>query len=127
MTKKTTFPSDTADKFMLRMPNGLRDTIKEAAENNGRSMNSEIVRRLENSLLNREPSSLDQIATSFDVGLMKRSLTLKDDDREKLVKAYLEAKEAEIKRIREFIDLANELSAKAVSRLRHNDTDTDGR
>lgn len=35
------------DRYMLRMPDGLRDRIKAAAEASGRSMNSEIVRVLE--------------------------------------------------------------------------------
>jgi hypothetical protein len=39
-----------SDKFMLRLPDGLRDAIKAAAEHNSRSMNSEIVARLIESL-----------------------------------------------------------------------------
>lgn len=31
------------DKFMLRLPDGLRDRIKAAADKNNRSMNAEIV------------------------------------------------------------------------------------
>lgn len=44
------FPSDTADRFQLRMPDGMRDRIKEAAAKSGRSMNAEIIHRLEHSL-----------------------------------------------------------------------------
>jgi hypothetical protein len=40
-------PSDLADKFMLRMPEGMRDRIAKAAKVNGRSMNAEIVQTLE--------------------------------------------------------------------------------
>ena len=40
---KTPFPSDQHDKFMLRLPDGMRDRIKAAADANGRSMNAEIV------------------------------------------------------------------------------------
>lgn len=39
-------PQD-ADKFLLRMPEGMRDRIKLAAERNNRSMNSEIISALE--------------------------------------------------------------------------------
>jgi hypothetical protein len=35
------------DQFMLRLPDGMRDRIKAAAEANRRSMNAEIVDRLE--------------------------------------------------------------------------------
>ncbi|RWR07701.1 Arc family DNA-binding protein [Paenirhodobacter populi] len=36
-----------SDKFMLRLPDGMRDRIKTAAEGNNRSMNAEIVALLE--------------------------------------------------------------------------------
>ncbi len=35
------------DKFMLRLPDGMRDRIKHAAEKNNRSMNAEILATLE--------------------------------------------------------------------------------
>ncbi|MBZ0124099.1 MAG: Arc family DNA-binding protein [Roseovarius sp.] len=41
------YPSQKQDKFVLRLPEGLRDRIKAAAERNGRSMNAEIVQLLE--------------------------------------------------------------------------------
>jgi hypothetical protein len=50
LPKEVTMPAPTnrdSDKFMLRFPDGMRDKIREAAENNGRSMNTEIVARLE--------------------------------------------------------------------------------
>lgn len=37
------------DQFMLRLPDGMRDKIRTAAESSGRSMNAEIVHRLERS------------------------------------------------------------------------------
>lgn len=40
------FPSRTADKFMMRMPDGMRDRLSALAKNNHRSMNAEIVARL---------------------------------------------------------------------------------
>lgn len=36
----------TQDKFVLRLPDGMRDKIKAAAEKSGRSMNAEIVAAL---------------------------------------------------------------------------------
>lgn len=47
MPSKPPAPSDLADKFMLRLPDGMRDRIAEAARANNRSMNSEIIARLE--------------------------------------------------------------------------------
>lgn len=43
------------DKFMLRLPDGMRDRIKAAADANNRSMNAEIVATLED----KYPSGLD--------------------------------------------------------------------
>ena len=42
--------SRTADKFVLRMPDGLRERYKEQAKANGRSMNSEMIKALEKGL-----------------------------------------------------------------------------
>lgn len=44
-----TITNRDSDKFMLRLPDGMRDRIKTAAERNGRSMNAEIVHTLEQS------------------------------------------------------------------------------
>lgn len=46
MTKPSPPPSRTADQFVVRLPDGMRDKIAEAAKANGRSMNAEIVARL---------------------------------------------------------------------------------
>lgn len=43
------YPSTKQDQFVLRFPDGMRDAIKSAAGENGRSMNAEIVARLEDS------------------------------------------------------------------------------
>lgn len=42
--------SRTADKFVVRLPDGLRGDIANWAESNDRSMNSEIVNRLKRSV-----------------------------------------------------------------------------
>lgn len=42
-------PSQTADKFIVRLPDGMRDQISAAATANGRSMTAEVVLRLEQS------------------------------------------------------------------------------
>lgn len=65
-------PSDTADKFVLRLPDGLRERIKVYAEEHGRSMNAEIVRILEREF--PEPWPLDT--------RLKQLLTLTDALRE---------------------------------------------
>jgi hypothetical protein len=49
-TSRTSFPSDEQEKFVLRLPDGMRDRIAKAASASGRSMNAEIVHRMEESL-----------------------------------------------------------------------------
>lgn len=44
---RTPYPSETQDRFIVRFPDGMRDRLKEAAHANGRSMNAEIVARLQ--------------------------------------------------------------------------------
>lgn len=39
-----------SEKFVIRLPDGMRDRIKASADANNRSMNAEIVSRLEDSL-----------------------------------------------------------------------------
>lgn len=46
----TKYPSQMKDKFNLRFPDGMRDLIETVAKKSGRSMNSEIIHRLNVSL-----------------------------------------------------------------------------
>lgn len=50
-------PSRTAEQFVVRFPEGMRDRIAEAAKASGRSMNAEIVQRLADSFENNNAAS----------------------------------------------------------------------
>lgn len=65
MAKKPLAPSDLADKFMLRMPDGMRDQIANAAKANKRSMNTEIIARLEESFDIRGRGNVFGVAVSI--------------------------------------------------------------
>ena len=41
------YPSETQDRVMVRLPDGMREKLKEAAKVGKRTMNAEIVARLE--------------------------------------------------------------------------------
>lgn len=43
-------PSRGSDQFNLRFPDGMRERIRASAEENGRSMNAEIIYRLQTTL-----------------------------------------------------------------------------
>ncbi|MBD9414911.1 Arc family DNA-binding protein [Pseudomonas sp. PDM16] len=49
--KQALYSSRTADKFVVRLPDGMRERIADVARNHHRSMNSEIIARLEQSLV----------------------------------------------------------------------------
>lgn len=56
---KKPYPSETQERFIVRLPDGMRDQIAEAAKAAGRSMNAEIVSRLQSSF-NLEPLKADK-------------------------------------------------------------------
>jgi len=59
-----------SDKFMLRLPDGMRESIRQAADINGRSMNAEIVSTLEEEY---PPISTDPSTREFVTLVMKYS------------------------------------------------------
>ena len=69
MPAKPPSPSDLADKFMLRFPEGMRDVIAARAAANKRSMNSEIVARLAESLNGAERERLERLERQLSAAL----------------------------------------------------------
>lgn len=70
--KPALYSSRTADKFVVRLPDGMRERIADVARNHHRSMNSEIIARLEQSML--QESTLDDDLNSPDLSLHEREL-----------------------------------------------------
>jgi hypothetical protein len=44
------YPSEEAERFNVRMPQGLRDRLRTSAEDNRRSMNAELIFHLDRAL-----------------------------------------------------------------------------
>lgn len=66
MTKK--FPSQEMDRFNVRMPAGMREEIARIAEENGRSMNSEIIQIIQDhidSRMTKKPAETIAIPSDF--------------------------------------------------------------
>ncbi|CAD5108582.1 hypothetical protein PSEWESI4_02871 [Pseudomonas carbonaria] len=63
--KQAIYSSRTADKFVVRLPEGMRERIADIARNHHRSMNSEIIARLEQSML-QEGALDDDLSLSHD-------------------------------------------------------------
>lgn len=63
MAREKIYPSESQDRYIVRFPDGMRDRIAEAAKANNRSMNSEIIARLE--------ASFDQVPEKTLAGMKK--------------------------------------------------------
>lgn len=61
MAKKA-FPSDKLDQYIVRFPDGMRDRLKDEAAKNNRSLNAEIVARLDASFEKGESIPREQVA-----------------------------------------------------------------
>ena len=74
--KQALYSSRTADKFVVRLPDGMRERIADVARNHHRSMNSEIIARLEQSMLQESnlSSDLDVNVDSPELSLHEREL-----------------------------------------------------
>lgn len=129
-------PSQTDPQFKLRMPADLKSAIESASAKNNRSMNAEIVARLEQSF--REPvqdplssketldliinrlelmstSSLDQVMNIYLKRFAKAPLVVGNVDR--FNEQYDKEKKEEKIRIRRLIRLADSLLEEAYSRI----------
>jgi len=67
--KQAIYSSRTADKFVVRLPDGMRERIADVARNHHRSMNSEIIARLEQSLIQE-----DSLGDELNLRLHEREL-----------------------------------------------------
>lgn len=63
--KQAIYSSRTADKFVVRLPDGMRERIADVARNHHRSMNSEIIARLEQTLI-QEDALGDELKVRLD-------------------------------------------------------------
>ncbi|MBD9654403.1 MULTISPECIES: Arc family DNA-binding protein [unclassified Pseudomonas] len=63
--KQAIYSSRTADKFVVRLPDGMRERIADVARQHHRSMNSEIIARLEQSML-QEGALDDELGIRLD-------------------------------------------------------------
>ena len=103
MNDKPNYPSQSQDKYVLRLPDGMRDKIAALAKAAGRTMNAEIVVRLERSMAN------DQDASSAHA-------SVEDMVRYFVAKHALDSAEAEYARVKA------EFEAKPVPERTPNDT-----
>lgn len=100
-------PGRGADQFIVRFPDGMRDKIKAAADTKGRSMNAEIITRLEASLAGAAggPGAIDQIFGQAIQGLLSRPEPPSPKIMKRLEHAHAAFRQLESQQLRDFLDL----------------------
>ncbi|CAH0133380.1 hypothetical protein SRABI05_00104 [Agrobacterium fabrum] len=88
--------------MMIRLPEGMRDRIKESAEKNNRSMNAEIVAVLEDAF----PSQ------PYDFAAELNFIDEIDEIRAKLERLKQEAAKQELERTEKFVEKVDDLRRK---------------
>jgi predicted aminopeptidase len=78
MTMSDLPESRTADKFIVRLPDGMRDQIAEAARANNRTMNAEVIARLQQTFA--KPVVPEQERAEL-VALIEEALRLREQQR----------------------------------------------
>lgn len=107
-------PVKDYDKFNLRFPDGMREAVAERAKRNGRSMNSEIIEIISNSLFS---SSIGNDAVGYILEMSKQNdmANLSDDERDELMSILLQVAgkltvkiEKESANLRQVLDLISQ-------------------
>lgn len=96
MATKTSNTGRESDKFTLRFSEGMREQIRKAAESNNRTMNAEIVDRLQQSFFPAEEQT-SRMMKQVD-WLTEQVLALA---------AYQKIENPEIKSLRDLVNLSN--------------------
>lgn len=94
---KEPYPSETADRYIVRFPEGMRERLKQAAADNNRSMNSEIIARLETSFGMEMPLVQGAVNTAQLVKALAEALSQRDEFINDLAKQFEERNIAQIK------------------------------
>lgn len=68
------FPSERMERFIVRMPDGMRDKIRLEAEKNNRSMNAEIIGRLQHSLADEHFAAEETLQLAEEVVNLRNQL-----------------------------------------------------
>jgi hypothetical protein len=96
-----------SDKFMLRLPDGMRDEIEATAKENGRSMNAEIVVRLGRPYLDLSDEGI--------IALFKRL----EATTEGLEELYFSARDFDIDAVVEDLKKKSEMRLTRAQAVRH--------
>ena len=83
------YPSEMLDQYMVRFPEGMRDRLKDAAATNKRSMNAEILARLETSFA-LDPESVDSVRRRVFGSDLTNEQVMEEVSPEEMLEAHLQ-------------------------------------
>ncbi len=96
-----------SDQYQLRLPPGLRDRIKEAADRNGRSMNAEIITTLADAY--PDPAFLEELSFADELDELAKKL---ERIRAGLIAEEIAKGREEVKEVEKVIERADEILKK---------------
>ncbi|MCI0207001.1 UNVERIFIED_ASMBLY: Arc family DNA-binding protein [Cronobacter sakazakii] len=99
------FPSQEMDRFNLRFPEGMREAIAERAKRNGRSMNSEIIQIIEDTL-NRD----NLINAAVDENISDKLDRSKVSELEILQEKIIAIQRSEVNLLRQQVDILRRMA-----------------
>jgi hypothetical protein len=98
-----------SDQFPLRLPDGLRQFLKDAAAENGRSLNAEIISRIEDTMLGTGGSTIAEIAQFAWNVIEKLEPPASHDQVQELEILYMSILEREAEDKAKFLKLARKI------------------
>lgn len=96
------------DKYIIRFPNGMRDHLKEAAKVNNRTLNAEIVARLERSFTAEKEVERIAFESGFEAAMLREDVT-------RLTELLKKAEASKVNQM----PSADDLAEKVAERLNH--------
>lgn len=123
------FPSQNQDKFTVRFPDNMRDAIAERAKENGRSMNSEIIQILHDSLdrslstpINEELSSIYKSIIEHDYHDEKGHLNYDEFDKNNekidwLIDQFIKRIDSDSQKFRKLLKLKKSIEDEACQNI----------
>lgn len=118
----TKYPSQLQDKFNLRLPDGMREAIAERAKANGRSMNSEIVQILQETL-EADKVIAESDLVDFDSTKAAFNATSSHEEKEDFLKSLAKKDPFTADILREGEEHARRLAAILGRRMGYSDND----
>ncbi len=102
-------PRQTDPQFKLRMTPDIKEAIERAADENNRSMNAEIISRLQDSLFGSSKATIDDVAQIAwnAIGHMSKMPT--SEKMQELEVLYLSIKEREAEDRKKFIQMVRDV------------------